>query len=71
MGESLADMLFGGRETFDLNVRALAHEHQDAFFSELTQALEIDCLAVDRSVVDLEVAGVDDASYGSVDAERI
>ena len=64
-------MLFGGREAVDLDVRGFAHEHENAFLAELTQTLKVDGLAVDRRVVDLEVAGMDDAADGRVDAERV
>ena len=64
-------MLFGGREAVDLDVRGFAHEHENAFLAELAQALKVNCLAVDRSVVDLKVAGMNDAADGCVDAERI
>ena len=64
-------MLFGGREAVDLDVRGFAHEHEDAFLAELAQALKVNCLAVDRRVVDLKVAGMNDAADGRVDAERI
>ena len=35
------------------------------------KTLEINGLAVDRSIVNLKVAGMDDPSDGSIDAERI
>ena len=69
--EGFADLFLGRGEAFDLNVRALAHEHQYAFETEFTEPLQVDRLAVDRREVYLEVTRMDYRSDRRLKCDRI
>ena len=64
--ERLTDRALGVRIAHTLGVRGVSHERENALASELSEACEVDYLAVDRGVVYLEVACVYDDSRGSV-----
>ena len=60
LAEGLADGPLGGRVARVLGPRRVGQQAEDAFLAELGQGVEVGQLAVDRGVVELEVAGVDD-----------
>ncbi len=60
VAEGLADGPLGRRVARVLGARRVGQEAQDALLAELGQLVEVGQLAVDRRVVELEVAGVDD-----------
>ena len=53
-----------------LRIRRIRHHRQDAFLTELSEALQIDRITEDRCIVDLEVAGVNDGTGRCEDRER-
>ena len=60
LAEGLADGPLGRRVAGLLGVRGVREQAQDALGAELREDREVRELAVDRGVVELEVAGVDD-----------
>ena len=58
--EGVGDVDFRPREAAAIDVRAVGEKREDTGSAELRQAVDVDALAVDRRLVDLEVAGVDD-----------
>ena len=53
-----------------IDVRAVGEERQDALAAELREPMEVEMLAVERRLIDLEVAGVHDDADRRVDRER-
>ena len=47
-------------EAAPVDVRAVGEERQHALGAELREPMDVEVLAVERRLVDLEVAGVDD-----------
>src|SRR5688572_26481551 len=57
--ERVLDVGFRSGIAAAIDVGAVAEHRQHAFRSELREPVQIECLAVDRSLIDLEVAGVE------------
>jgi len=53
-----------------LRVRRVAEEQQDALLAETPKALDVRASTQQRILLQLEVAGVEDAAYGRFDRER-
>ena len=68
--EGVRHVDFGAREAPPIDVRAVGEESQHSRRAELCQAMDVDTLAVDRGLIDLEVAGVNDHAVGRLDRER-
>ena len=73
LAEGLADGPLGRRVAGVLGARRVGQEADDALRAELGEDREVGQLAVDRGVVELEVAGVDDRSdrRAQGDAHRV
>ena len=54
------DLDLGAGEAAAIDVGAVGEQRQHALGAELGEAVQVEVLAVDRRLVDLEVAGVDD-----------
>ena len=54
--------------TGTLSIGRVSHKCENASVAELTKSCEVDDLAVDGGVIDLEVAGVYDNSGRSMDS---
>ena len=74
VGEDLLEGIgyvdFGSRETAAVDVGAVGQQCQNTRRAELSQPVHVDALAVDRGLVDLEVAGVDDDAVRRLDGQR-
>ncbi len=53
-----------------IDVGAVGEQHQHAGGAELREPVEIDVLAVERRLIDLEVAGVDHHAVRRLDRQR-
>ena len=53
-----------------IDVGAVGEERQHALRAELGEAVQVEVLAVDRRLIDLEVAGVDDHADRRRDRQR-
>src|SRR5262249_41762072 len=53
-----------------IDVRAVGEERHHALGAELRQTMDVEMLAVDRRLVDLEIAGMDDDADRGADGER-
>ena len=60
----------GAGEAAPIDVRAVGKQRQHALRAELGEPMEVEVLAVDRRLIDLEVAGVNDDAGRRVDGER-
>ena len=58
--ERLDDFALRSGEAAAVDVRAVGKQREDAGRAELGEAVDVEMLAVDRRLIDLEVAGVDD-----------
>ena len=67
--EGLADGALRGRVAGILGPRRIRHQAEHTLLAEAGQVVEVGELAVDRGVIELEVAGVDDISEGRPDAQ--
>ena len=65
-----ADRLLGRSVAGTLGIGGVAHKSQNALCAQFREALQVDGVAVDRCVVDLEITGVDDGSRGGSDRQR-
>ncbi len=68
--EGVGDLDFGAGEAAPVDVGAVGQQGEDARRAELRQPVHVDALAVDRRLVDLEVAGVDDHAVRRLDGQR-
>ena len=64
LAERLADDALGAREARPLGVRRVAEQQVDAAVAELRELADVRPESVDRRVVELPVAGVEDAAGG-------
>ena len=64
------DVAFRAREAAPVGVRAVREQRQHALSAELGEPVQVDGLPVERRLVDLEVAGVDQMPGRRVDRER-
>ena len=69
LAERLADDALGTREAGPLRVRRVAEQQVDAAVAELGQPADVGAQAVDRRVVELPVAGVEDAAGARLDRD--
>ena len=58
------------REPGPLDVRAVAEQHEHALRAELGEPVEVEVLAVERRLVDLEIPRVDDRADRGLDRQR-
>ena len=58
--EGVDDLDFGPGESLAVDVGAVGEQRQHALRAELGEPVQVEVLAVDRRLVDLEVARVDD-----------
>ena len=68
--EPLDDLDLGPGESLAIDVGAVRKERQHALRAELGEAVQVEVLAVERRLVDLEVAGMDDDADRRRDGER-
>ena len=68
--EALADAAFALCVARSLNVRAFAHQREHTPVPKLAEAREVDYPALDRGIVNLEVARMHDNSRGGVYSKR-
>ena len=68
--ERFDDLELRAGEAAAIDVRAVGEQRQHALRAELGEAVHVEVLAVDRRLVDLEVAGVDDDAGRRVDRQR-
>jgi hypothetical protein len=66
--DASADVGFGRGVAFEFGVGGIGHEQVDAFIAKAAKFIELEIRA-DRSEVDLEVAGLDDAALFGIDAD--
>ena len=59
--ERVDDLALRAGEAAAIDVRAVGEQREHALGAELGEAVQVEVLAVDRRLVDLEVAGVHDA----------
>ena len=57
-------------EAAPIDVRAVGEQREDSLRAELRKAVHVEVLAVDRRLIDLEVAGVQDHSCRGADGQR-
>src|SRR5205085_8655249 len=69
LAERLADDALGAGEARTLRVRRVAEEQVDAAVPELGELADVGAQAVDRRVVELPVAAVEDAARRRLDRE--
>ena len=69
LAEGLADDALGAREAGPLGVRRVAEQQVDAAVAELGELADVGAQPVDRRVVELPVAGVEDAAGRGLDRE--
>ena len=67
--ERVDDVDLRAREAAPVDVRAVGKEREHAGGAELREARDIEMLAVERRLVDLEIAGVDDDACRGVDRQ--
>ena len=67
--DRLADCLFRSRETGALRVGRIAQKGDDSLSSKLRESLQVDRVAENGRVVDLEVSGVDHDTHRRVNGE--
>ena len=58
------------REAAPIGVGAVGEQREHARGAELGEAMQVEVLAVERRLIDLEVAGVDDHAARRVDRQR-
>ena len=68
--ERVDDVALGSGEAAAVDVGAVGEQREHAFAAELGEAVDVEVLAVERRLIDLEVAGVDDDAGRRVDRER-
>ena len=68
--ERVDDLDLGPGESLAIDVGAVGEERQHALRAELGEAVQVEVLAVDRRLIDLEVAGVDDDADRRRDGQR-
>src|SRR4030095_15905940 len=68
--ERFDDLELGSGEAAPIDVRAVGEEREDAFRAQGGETVDVEMFAVDRRLVDLEVAGVDDDPGRRMDSER-
>ena len=68
--ECVLDLDLRFREAFAIDVRAVSEQRQHARTAELSEAVDVEVLPVDRRLIDLEVAGMHDRPGRSVKRER-
>ena len=64
------DGVFGRREAGPLDVGAVAEKRENAFVAITRESVKVEGLAVDRSWINLEIAGVDDDAHRRSNRER-
>ena len=69
--DRLADLAFGHRKAFALDVGRLAQHQLDALVADLRESRQVYALAVDRRIVHLEVAGEKDHPDRRAHRDRI
>ena len=68
--EGVDDLDLGAGEAAAIDVRAVGEEREHALRPQLGESMQVEVLAVDRGLIDLEVAGVDDGADGRRDRQR-
>ena len=68
--ERVNHLALGSGEAAPIDVRAVGEQREHALAAELREAMHVEVLAVERCLVDLEIAGVHDDARGRVDRER-
>ena len=68
--EGVDDLALGTGEPAPIDVRAVAEQRQHALGSQLREAGQVEGFAVERRLIDLEVAGMDDDALRRVDGHR-
>ena len=68
--ERFDDLALRSGEAAAVDVGAVGKQRQHAGGAELGEAVDVEVLAVDRRLIDLEVAGVDDDADRRVDGQR-
>jgi len=68
--ERFDDLELGPGEAAAIDVRAVGKQREHAGGAELREAVHVEVLAVDRRLIDLEIARVDDDADRRVDRER-
>ena len=68
--ERLDDFGFRAGEAAAIDVGAVGEQRQHALGAELREAVQVEVLAVERRLIDLEVAGVDDDADRRVNRQR-
>ena len=64
------DVDFRAGEAAAVDVRAVGQQRQHAGRAELGEPVDVDVLAIERRLIDLEVAGVDDHAARRLDRDR-
>src|SRR5882672_65103 len=68
--ERLDDLQLRSGEAAAIDVRAVGEQRQHAGAAELGEPVHVEVLAVDRGLIDLEIAGVYDDAGGRMDRQR-
>ena len=68
--ERLDDLDLGSREAAAIDVRAVRKEREHTLRAELREAVQVEVLAIDRRLIDLEIARVHDRPGRARDRER-
>ena len=68
--ERVLDLELGAGEPLAIDVRAVGKQRQHARGAELGESVDVEVLAVDRRLIDLEVAGVHDRPRRRVNRQR-
>ena len=68
--ERVLDLELGTGEPFAIDVRAVAKQRQHARAAELRESMHVEVLAVDRRLIDLEVARVHERAGRRVNRQR-
>jgi len=68
--ERFDDLALRSGEPAAIDVRAVGEQREDTLGAELREAVHVEVLAVDRRLVDLEIARVHDDAHGRVNGQR-
>ena len=68
--ERVDDLDLRAGEALAIDVGAVGKQREHALRAQLREAMQVEVLAVDRRLIDLEVAGVDDRAGRRGDGER-
>src|SRR5439155_3115406 len=67
--EGFDDLELGAGEAAAIDVRAVGKEREDALQPELREPVDVEVLTVERGLIDLEIARVDDDARWCVDRQ--